>query len=249
MKILVSVKRVVDYKAVIRIKSDGSDVDIANLKMSINPFDEIAIEEAIRLKEKGLATEVVTVTIGPSINQDVLRTSLAMGADRGLLVKTDLEIQPLAAAKILQQVVAKESPQLIILGKQAIDSDNNQVGQMLAGLLNWGQGTFASQIEFQDNAIRVTREIDGGLETLWLKLPALVTTDLRLNQPRYIALPNIMKAKTKPMNVIDAPEFDLDLKPRIEILKVEKPAKNRAGIKLPDAKTLVEKLKNEAQVI
>ena len=249
MKILVSVKRVVDYKAVIRIKSDGSDVDIANLKMSINPFDEIAIEEAIRLKEKGLATEVVTVTIGPSINQDVLRTSLAMGADRGLLVKTDLEIQPLAAAKILQQVVAKESPQLIILGKQAIDSDNNQVGQMLAGLLNWGQGTFASQIEFQDNAIRVTREIDGGLETLWLKLPALVTTDLRLNQPRYIALPNIMKAKTKPMNVIDAAEFDLDLKPRIEILKVEKPAKNRAGIKLPDAKTLVEKLKNEAQVI
>ena len=249
MKILVSVKRVVDYKAVIRIKSDGSDVDIANLKKSINPFDEIAIEEAIRLKEKGLATEVVTVTIGPSINQDVLRTSLAMGADRGLLVKTDLEIQPLAAAKILQQVVAKESPQLIILGKQAIDSDNNQVGQMLAGLLNWGQGTFASQIEFQDNAIRVTREIDGGLETLWLKLPALVTTDLRLNQPRYIALPNIMKAKTKPMNVIDAAEFDLDLKPRIEILKVEKPAKNRAGIKLPDGKTLVEKLKNEAQVI
>ena len=249
MKILVAVKRVIDYKASVRIKSDGSQVETANVKMSMNPFDEIAVEEAVRIKEKGLASEIIVTSIGGDPCQEILRTALAMGADRAILVKTDSEVQPLAAAKILKAIVDQESPQLVILGKQAIDTDNNQVGQMLAALLNWPQGTFTSKLEFHDGGLSVTREIDGGLETLFLKLPAVVTTDLRLNEPRYISLPNIVQAKRKPINVMPAEEFNVDLTPRVKLLRVSMPEKRRAGVKLENTAELVDRLKHEAQVI
>lgn len=248
MKILVSVKRVADYKATIRIKADGTGVDTANIKMSMNPFDEIAVEEAVRLKEKGQATEIIGVSIGVDACQETLRTALAMGADRAIFVKSDEEIQPLAAAKILQKIVEQEAPQLVILGKQAIDTDNNQAGQMLAALLNWGQGTFASKLECHDGGASVTREVDGGLETLFLKLPAVVTTDLRLNEPRYISLPNIVQAKKKPIAVIAADTLGVDLAPRVRMLKAAMPEKKRAGVKLESVSELVTHLK-KAQVI
>lgn len=248
MKILVSVKRVVDYKASIRIKADGSGVETTNVKMSMNPFDEIAVEEAIRIKEKGLASEIIAVSIGTTACQETLRTALAMGADKAILINTDLEIQPLAAAKMLASIVQQESPQLVILGKQAIDTDNNQVGQMLAGLLNWSQGTFASQLNFQEQTVNVVREIDGGLETLFLKLPAVITTDLRLNEPRYISLPNIVKAKNKPLAVISAETLNVDFSPRLKTLQVAIPAKQRAGLRLDNAIDLVKRLR-ETQVI
>lgn len=249
MKILVAVKRVIDYKTTVRLKADGSGVETTNVKMSINPFDEIALEEALRIKEKGLASEVIVVTIGNAIAQDVLRTSLAMGADRAILVNTDTDIQPLAAAKILKAITQQEDPKLIILGKQAIDSDNNQVGQMLAAMLNWPQGTFASKIDFHDDGLSVTREIDGGLETLFLSLPAVITTDLRLNEPRYTTLPNIMKAKNKPIAIIEAANLNVDIAPRIETLKIAMPDKQRAGKRVTNAVDLVNCLKNEAQVL
>jgi electron transfer flavoprotein beta subunit len=249
MEILVAVKRVVDYKTSIRVKSDGSDIEKTNVKMSMNPFDEIALEEAVRIKEKGLAKGIIAVSIGPDVCQEVLRTALAMGADRAILVKTNVEIQPLAAAKILKALTQQESPSLIILGKQAIDSDNNQVGQMLAGLLNWPQGTFASKLDFNDGRVSVTREIDGGLEVLNLALPAVITTDLRLNEPRYITLPNIMKAKTKPIAVIPAETLNIDVAPRVTTLKVSAPEKRRAGVRLENVVELVKRLKDEAQVI
>lgn len=247
-KILVGIKRVIDYNAVIRVKPDGSGVDM-NVKMSMNPFDEIAVEEALKIKEKNLAEEVVVVSIGPSACQEVLRTALAMGADRALHIQTDQDMQPLATAKVLQAIAQQESPWLIILGKQAIDSDNNQVGQMLAGLLQWPQGTFASKLEFHSDGVSVTREIDGGLETLYLQLPAVITTDLRLNQPRYISLPNIVKAKNKPMTVIDANTLPVDLTPRIKTLRVTEPKKARRGIRLNNVSELVDRLQHEAQVL
>jgi len=249
MKILVTVKRVIDYKASVRIKSDGSGVETANVKMSMNPFDEIAVEEAIRIKEKGLASEIVVVSIGGEACQETLRTALAMGADRAMLVKTDSDIQPLMAAKILKVIVQRESPQLVILGKQAIDTDNNQVGQMLAALLNWPQGTFASQLYFHDNGVSVTREIDGGLETLFLKLPVVITTDLRLNEPRYISLPSIVQSKRKPLTIIQADTLAIDFVACIKTLAVTIPEKRRAGIRVENAAELVKLLKNEAQVI
>lgn len=248
MKILVSIKRVVDYKATIRVKNDGSGVETANVKMSMNPFDEIAVEEALRCKEKGIAQEVVVTTIGTDACNDVLRTALAMGADRAILVKTEAEIQPLAAAKILKALVEQEKPEAVILGKQAIDTDNNQVGQMLAGLLNWGQGTFASELKFHDAGVSVTREIDGGLETEFLTLPAIVTTDLRLNEPRYISLPNIVKAKSKKIDVIAADSLTNDLAPRVKTLHVAAPEKRRSGQRVESVIDLVKQLK-EAQVI
>lgn len=249
MKILVSVKRVADYKAVIRIKADGSGVDTANIKMTMNPFDEIAVEEAIRLKEKGLATEIIAVSIGSDTSQETLRTALAMGADRAILVKADHEIQPLAAAKILRKIVEQETPGLVILGKQAIDTDNNQVGQMLAALLNWPQATFASKVDLHDKGVSVTREIDGGLETLFLSLPAVITTDLRLNEPRYISLPNIMQAKKKTIAILAAESLGLDLAPRVNMLKAVIPEKKRAGVRVETTADLVNRLKKEAQVI
>lgn len=249
MKILVPVKRVADYKAVIRIKADGSGVDTANIKMTMNPFDEIAVEEAVRLKEKGLATEIIAVSIGADTCQETLRTALAMGADRAILVKSEHEIQPLAAAKVLKKIVEQESPQLVILGKQAIDTDNNQVGQMLAALLNWPQATFASKVDMHDNGLSVTREIDGGLETLFMSLPAVVTTDLRLNEPRYISLPNIMQAKKKPIAMTPAESLGIDLAPRITMLKAAIPEKKRAGVRVETTADLVNRLKKEAQVI
>jgi electron transfer flavoprotein beta subunit len=249
MKILVAVKRVVDYKASIRVRSDGSGVDISNVKMSMNPFDEIAVEEAIRLKEKGLAKEVVVISIGGDACQEILRTALAMGADRAILVKTDAEIQPLAAAKILKKLAEQESPQLIILGKQAIDTDNNQVGQMLAALLNWPQGTFASKVMLHDEGVSVTREIDGGLETLFLHLPAVITTDLRLNEPRYISLPNIVQAKRKQIAVMLADTLNIDLTARLKTLRVDAPEKRRSGVRLDNVVDLVNRLKHEAQVL
>lgn len=249
MKILVAIKRVIDYKASIRIKSDGSGIEMTNVKMSMNPFDEIAVEEAVKLKEKGLANEVIVISIGGDVCQEILRTALAMGADRAILVKTDLEIQPLAAAKILKAITQQESPRLVILGKQAIDTDNNQVGQMLAALLNWPQGTFASKLHFHDDGVSVTREIDGGLETLFLSLPAVVTTDLRLNEPRYISLPNIVQAKRKTIAIVPAENLNVDLKPRIQTLKVTPPEKRRSGVRLENAIELVKRLKHEAQVI
>lgn len=249
MKVLVAVKRVIDYAAHIRVKKDETGVETANVKMSMNPFDEIAVEEAVRLKEQGIATEIIVVSIGISQNQETLRTALAMGADRAILIETDQDIQPLAAAKILQVLVNRECPQLIILGKQAIDSDNNQVGQMLAGLLSWSQGTFASQIRFENQTLQVTREVDGGLETLKLKLPAVITTDLRLNEPRYLSLPNIVQAKRKPIAIIPLSELQVDTLPHLEILKVTAPEKRRAGIKVNNVKELMDKLRNEAQVI
>jgi len=249
MKILVPVKRVVDYNVKVRVKSDGTGVDIANVKMSMNPFDEIAVEEAMRLKEAGKASEVIAVSCGVTACQETLRTALAIGADRALLVETEAELQPLAVAKLLQAVAAKEQPQLIILGKQAIDDDCNQTGQMLAALLGWPQATFASKVVLDGGQATVTREVDGGLETLALTLPAIVTTDLRLNEPRYVTLPNIMKAKKKPLDVVTPAELGVEVAPRLKTLKVVEPPKRSAGIKVPDVATLVAKLKNEAKVI
>lgn len=249
MKALVAVKRVVDYNVKVRVKSDGTGVDIANVKMSMNPFDEIAVEEATRLKEKGVVSEIVAVSCGVSQCQETLRTAMAIGADRAILVETDAELQPLAVAKLLKAVVDKEQPQLIILGKQAIDDDCNQTGQMLAALLDRPQGTFASKVEVVDGAVVVTREVDGGLETVKLQLPAIVTTDLRLNEPRYVTLPNIMKAKKKPLEVLKPADLGVDVSPRLKTLKVAEPPKRSAGVKVPDVATLVSKLKNEAKVI
>jgi electron transfer flavoprotein beta subunit len=249
MKILVPVKRVVDYNVKVRVKADGSGVDIANVKMSMNPFDEIAVEEAVRLKEKGVATEVVAVSCGVAQCQETLRTALAIGADRAILVETDAELQPLAVAKLLKALIDKEQPQIVILGKQAIDDDANQTGQMLAALADWPQATFASRVEVQGDAVEVTREVDGGLETLRLALPAIVTTDLRLNEPRYVTLPNIMKAKKKPLDTVTPAALGVDVTPRLKTLKVAEPPKRSAGIKVPDVATLVDKLKNEAKVI
>jgi len=249
MKILVPVKRVVDYNVKVRVKSDGSGVDIANVKMSMNPFDEIAIEEAVRLKEKGVASEVVAVSCGAAQCQETLRTAMAIGADRAILVETTEELQPLAVAKLLKALVDKEAPQLVILGKQAIDDDCNQTGQMLAALLGWGQATFASKVEVADGKAVVTREVDGGLETLSLLLPAIVTTDLRLNEPRYVTLPNIMKAKKKVLDRVLPADLGVDVAPRIKTLKVSEPPKRSAGVKVADVATLVDKLRNEAKVI
>ncbi|MFM7012131.1 MAG: electron transfer flavoprotein subunit beta/FixA family protein [Betaproteobacteria bacterium] len=249
MKVLVPVKRVVDYNVKVRVKSDQSGVDIANVKMSMNPFDEIAVEEATRLKEKGSATEVVAVSCGVAQCQETLRTAMAIGADRGILVQTDAELQPLAVAKLLKVLAEKEQPQLMILGKQAIDDDANQTGQMLAALLGWSQATFASKIELLDGIARVTREVDGGLETIDLKLPAIVTTDLRLNEPRYVTLPNIMKAKKKQLDTVTPDELGVDVAPRLKTLKVCEPAGRSAGVKVPDVAALVDKLKNEAKVV
>lgn len=249
MKALVAVKRVVDYNVKVRVKPDGSGMDIANVKMSMNPFDEIAVEEAVRLKEKGVVSEVVVVSCGVKKCDETLRTAMAIGADRGILVETDAELQPLAVAKLLAALVAKEQPGLVILGKQAIDDDANQVGQMLAALANLPQATFASKVEIADGKASVTREVDGGLETLSLSLPAVVTTDLRLNEPRYVTLPNIMKAKKKPLETLTPAGLGVDVAPRLTTIKVSEPPKRSAGIKVPDVATLVAKLKNEAKVI
>ncbi|MBP6119991.1 MAG: electron transfer flavoprotein subunit beta/FixA family protein [Giesbergeria sp.] len=249
MKVLVPVKRVVDYNVKVRVKSDHSGVDIANVKMSMNPFDEIAVEEAMRLKEKGLVTEIIAVSCGVAQCQETLRTAMAIGADRAILVETTEELQPLAVAKLLKALVDKEQPQLIILGKQAIDDDANQVGQMLAALCDFPQATFASKVELSADKVIVTREIDGGAETLSLTLPAVITTDLRLNEPRYVTLPNIMKAKKKPLENLKPEDLGVDVKPRLKTLKVSEPPKRGAGIKVPDVATLVDKLKNEAKVI
>jgi electron transfer flavoprotein beta subunit len=243
MKILVPVKRVIDYNVKPRVKADGTGVDLANVKMSMNPFDEIAVEEAIRLKEKGVATEIVAVSIGVAKAQETLRTSLAMGADRAILVQTDDEVEPLAVAKLLAKIVEEEQPGLVILGKQAIDDDSNQTGQMLAALLGWGQGTFASKVEVSGDSVDVTREVDGGLETVKLKTPAIITTDLRLNEPRYASLPNIMKAKSKPLATKTPADYGVDTSPRLETLKVAEPPKRVAGIKVADVDELVAKLK------
>jgi len=249
MKILVPVKRVVDYNVKVRVKPDGSGVDTANVKMSMNPFDEIAIEEAVRLKEKGIATEVVAVSCGLGACQETLRTALALGADRAILVETDVELQPLAVAKLLRAVVGNESPQLVICGKQAIDDDANQTGQMLAALLDWPQAAFASKVEIAGGVATVKREVDGGLEIIEMKLPALVTTDLRLNEPRYATLPNIMKAKKKPLDVTSPGALGVDVAPRLATLKVTEPAKRKGGGKVADVKELVAKLRGEAKVI
>jgi electron transfer flavoprotein beta subunit len=249
MKILVPVKRVVDYNVKVRVKSDGTGVDIANVKMSMNPFDEIAVEEAVRLKEKGVATEVIAVSCGVQQCQETLRTAMAIGADRSILVQTDAELQPLAVAKLLKALIDKEQPGLVILGKQAIDDDCNQTGQMLAALADLPQATFASKVEIADGAALVTREVDGGSETLKIALPAIVTTDLRLNEPRYVTLPNIMKAKKKTMDVFKPEDLGVDIKAHLKTLKVSEPPKRSAGIKVPDVATLVAKLKNEAKVI
>lgn len=249
MKILVAVKRVVDYNVKVRVKSDGSDVDIANAKMSMNPFDEIALEEAIRLQEAGIATEIVLVSLGMKACQDILRTGLAMGGDRAILVETEQEIQPLSAAKLLKAVVEKEQPQMLILGKQAIDDDANQTGQMLAALLGWGQATFASKVVVSEGKATVTREIDGGLETIAVKLPVVITADLRLNEPRYVKLPNIMKAKKKPLDVLTPESLGVNLTKNLITLKVQEPPVRQAGVKVADVQALVDKLKNEAKVI
>ncbi|WP_182084325.1 electron transfer flavoprotein subunit beta/FixA family protein [Aureimonas sp. ME7] len=248
MKILVCVKRVVDYNVKVRVKADGTGVELANVKMSMNPFDEIAVEEALRLKEKGGATEIVVVSAGPAQAQETIRTALAMGADRGILVKAEGRLEPLAVAKLLKGVVEAETPDLVILGKQAIDDDCNQTGQMLAGLLGWAQGTFASKVEVADGALNVTREVDGGLQTVGLTLPAIVTTDLRLNEPRYASLPNIMKAKKKPLEERDAAEFGVDLKPRLEVVKVAEPKGRQAGVKVGSVDELVSALKGAGLV-
>ena len=249
MKVLVPVKRVVDYNVKVRVKSDGTGVDIANVKMSMNPFDEIGVEEAMRLKEAGKVTEVIAVSCGVTQCQETLRTAMAIGADRGILVETDAELQPLAVAKLLKAVADKEQPQLIILGKQAIDDDCNQTGQMLAALLGWPQATFASKVVLEEGKATVTREVDGGLEVISLTLPAIVTTDLRLNEPRYVTLPNIMKAKKKTLDVFNPGDLGVDVAPRLKTLKVVEPPKRSAGIKVPDVATLVAKLRNEAKVI
>jgi electron transfer flavoprotein beta subunit len=249
MKVLVPVKRVVDYNVKVRVKADGTGVETANVKMSMNPFDEIAVEEAVRLKEKGVASEIIAVSAGPSAAQEQIRTALAMGADRGILVEHDGVLEPLAVAKILKAIVAKEGPTLVILGKQAIDDDMNATGQMLAALLGWGQGTFASKVEKDGDNLKVTREVDGGLETVSLKLPAIVTTDLRLNEPRYASLPNIMKARKKPIETVKPGDLGVDVTPRLTVLKVEEPAKRQAGKKVGSVQELVEKLRTEAKVI
>ena len=249
MKILVPVKRVVDYNVKIRVKADGSGVELANVKMSMNPFDEIAVEEALRLKEAGKASEVVVVSIGPAQAQETIRTGLAMGADRGILVKTDTTVEPLAVAKLLKAVIGNENPSLVILGKQAIDDDMNATGQMLAALTGWGQGTFASKVVVGDGSIDVTREVDGGLQTVSLKLPAIVTTDLRLNEPRYASLPNIMKAKKKPLDETSPEALGVDVSPRLEVLKTTEPPTRKAGVKVASVEELISKLKNEAGVL
>ncbi len=249
MKVLVAVKRVVDYNVKVRVKADKTGVELANVKMSMNPFDEIAVEEAVRLKEAGKATEIVAVSMGPQAAQETIRTALAMGADRGILVQTDAELQPLAVAKLLKAIVAKENPDLVILGKQAIDDDSNQTGQMLAALLGWAQGTFASKVVLETGSVVVTREVDGGLETITLKTPAIITTDLRLNEPRYASLPNIMKAKKKTIDTLAPDALGVDVTPRLITVKVEEPAKRQGGIKVPDVAALIDKLRNEAKVI
>ncbi len=249
MKVLVPVKRVVDYNVKVRVKSDGSGVDIANVKMSMNPFDEIAVEEAVRLKEKGVVTEVIAVSCGVAQCQETLRTAMAIGADRAILIETSEELQPLAVAKLLKALIDKEQPGLVILGKQAIDDDCNQTGQMLAALANLPQATFASKVEIVDGKAHVTREVDGGLETLAITLPAIITTDLRLNEPRYVTLPNIMKAKKKQLDIFKPEDLGVNVAPRIKTLSVAEPAKRSAGIKVPDVATLVDKLKNVAKVI
>ena len=249
MKILVSVKRVVDFNVKVRVKGDGSGIETANVKMSMNPFDEIAVEEAVRLKEAGAATEIVVVSCGPQACQETLRTALAIGADRAILVQTDAELQPLAVAKLLKAIVDKEKPNLVILGKQAIDDDSNQTGQMLAALLRWPQATFASKLKMSEGKADVTREVDGGLETISIKLPAVVTTDLRLNEPRYVTLPNIMKAKKKTLETLKPDALGVDVSPRLSTLKVTEPPKRKAGVKVADPKALVDKLRNEAKVI
>lgn len=249
MKILVGTKRVVDYNVKVRPKADGSGVETAGVKMSMNPFDEIAVEEAVRLKESGVADEVVTVSLGVKRSQETIRSALAMGADRGVLVETDVDLQPLAVAKLLQAVVDREHPELVILGKQAIDDDANQTGQMLAALLGWGQGTFICGLKLENGEVQVEREIDGGIQTLAVRLPAVVTADLRLNEPRYVKLPNIIKAKRKPIEVLTPAELGVDATPRLEILQVAEPIPRTAGIKVADAAELVDKLRHEAQVI
>jgi len=249
MKVLVAVKRVVDYNVKVRVKSDQSGVDIANVKMSMNPFDEIAVEEAVRLKEAGIVSEVIVFSAGPQQCQETLRTALAIGADRAILLETDTELQPLAVAKLLQAIYQKEQVQLIILGKQAIDDDSNQTGQMLAALLNLPQATFASKVSIADGKTQVTREVDGGLETVSISLPAVITTDLRLNEPRYVTLPNIMKAKKKQLDVLKPEDLGVDIAPRLKTIRVEEPPKRTAGIKVPDVASLIDKLKNEAKVL
>ncbi len=249
MKVLVAVKRVVDYNVKIRVNSDQTAVETANVKMSMNPFDEIAVEEGIRLKEAGTASELIAFSVGPKQSQETIRTALAMGADRGILVETDIMVEPLAVAKCLKAIVEKENPDLVIVGKQAIDDDSNQTGQMLAALLGWSQGTFASNLILSDGSIKVTREVDGGLETVDLKMPAVVTTDLRLNEPRYASLPNIMKAKKKTIDVTNPEELGIDISPRLTVLKVEETAKSLAGVMVEDVVQLVDKLRNEAKVI
>ena len=249
MKVLVPVKRVVDYNVKVRVKSDGSGVDIANVKMSMNPFDEIAVEEAVRLREKGVVTEVIAVSCGVTQCTETLRTAMAIGADRVILVETDVELQPLAVAKLLKALVDKEGPQLVIMGKQAIDDDSNQTGQMLAALADWPQATFASKVDVQGAVANVTREVDGGLETLGVTLPAVITTDLRLNEPRYVTLPNIMKAKKKTIDTFKPEDLGVDVAPRLKTLSVQEPAKRSAGVKVADVAALVDKLKNEAKVL
>ncbi|MDX1566059.1 MAG: electron transfer flavoprotein subunit beta/FixA family protein [Phycisphaeraceae bacterium] len=249
MKVLVPVKRVVDYNVNIRVKADGSGVETANVKMSMNPFDEIAVEQAIRLKEAGQAEEIVAVSIGPAKSQETIRTALAMGADRGIHVQTDIETEPLAVAKLLRQLVDKEQPKLVLLGKQAIDDDCNQTGQMLAALLGWAQGTFISRLSFDGDRLDITREVDGGLEKLRLELPAILTVDLRLNEPRYASLPNIMKAKKKPLETLSPDDLGVDISPRLKTLKVTEPPKRKAGVRVNSVAELVEKLRNEAKVI
>jgi len=249
MKLLVPVKRVVDYNVKVRVKADGTGVETANVKMSMNPFDEIAVEEAVRLKEKGIATEIIAVSVGPAACAEQIRTALAMGADRGILVEQDGTVEPLAVAKILRALVAKEAPQIVLMGKQAIDDDMNATGQMLAALLGWPQGTFASKIEIDGAVVKVTREVDGGLETIALTLPAVVTADLRLNEPRYASLPNIMKARKKPIDMMKPADLGVDATPRLTVLKVEEPAKRVAGKKVGSVAELVDKLRHEAKVI
>ncbi len=249
MKVLVPVKRVVDYNVKVRVKADGSGVETANVKMSMNPFDEIAVEEAVRLKEAGVVKEIVVVSCGTTASQETLRTALALGADRAILVEAGTELQPLAVAKLLHAVVRKENPNFAILGKQAIDDDCNQTGQMLAALAGWSQATFASKVKIADGRAEVTREVDGGLETISVKLPAVITADLRLNEPRYVTLPNIMKAKKKPLEILKPDALGVDVSPRLTTLKVEEPPQRKAGVKVPDARALVEKLRNEAKVI
>ncbi len=249
MKILVGVKRVLDYNVKARVKSDNSDVDLENAKMSMNPFDEIAVEEALRIKEAGAADEVVVVSIGKKQSQETIRTALAMGADRGILIETDLDLQPLAVAKLLKYIVDSEQTELVLLGKQAIDGDNNQTGQMLSALLGWSQATFISKVIISDDSINVTREVDGGLETISVKLPTVLTTDLRLNEPRYAKLPNIMKAKKKPLQVIDAESTGVDIAPRLKLIRVDEPVARKAGVVVASTAELVDKLINEAKVI